>query len=110
MSSHRADGTTTGADIALPYRAPYDWAALHGFLAARAIPGIETAEPGVYARTIAIDGRHGSFDVRASEEGWALTATIRIEDSRAIPGIAERLRRLFDCDADPQGIGGRLRA
>ena len=26
----------------LPYRAPYDWDAMIGFLAARAIPGVES--------------------------------------------------------------------
>ncbi|WP_375466066.1 DNA-3-methyladenine glycosylase family protein [uncultured Methylobacterium sp.] len=91
--------------VDLSYRPPYDWAAIHGFLAARAIPGIEAAAPG-YARTVAIDGRHGTVAV-ALEAGDRLRATIRA-DAAALPEIVARLRRVFDCAADPAAIGAGL--
>ena len=38
-------------------------AAMIGFLAARAIPGVEIAEPDRYRRTIELNGCHGTIDV-----------------------------------------------
>ena len=59
----------------LPVRAPYDWAGIRAFLAARAIPGVESADPtGPYARTILIAGRPGRVTV--VPEGDALRATV----------------------------------
>ena len=41
------------------YRPPYDWESLIEFLAARAIPGVETVTPEEYRRNISLDGMHG---------------------------------------------------
>ncbi|MCE4224623.1 DNA-3-methyladenine glycosylase 2 family protein [Methylobacterium sp. C25] len=94
--------------VTLPYRAPYDWQALLDFLAARAIPGIERAGQGVYARTISIEGRHGTVTVRHAPEGEALRAELRFPEARQEPVIAARLRHLFDLDVDPAEIRARL--
>src|SRR3984885_11616598 len=45
----------------LGYRPPYDWNSLIAFLAARAIPGVETVTPGEYRRTIGLDGLSGEI-------------------------------------------------
>src|ERR1700733_1391016 len=42
-------------------RPPYDWNSLIAFLAARAIPGVETVTPGEYRRTIGLDGLSGEI-------------------------------------------------
>src|ERR1700742_4554484 len=49
--------------LVLSYRPPYDWDALIGFLAARAIPGVEAVGPDRYARAIALDGALGTLAV-----------------------------------------------
>jgi AraC family transcriptional regulator of adaptative response / DNA-3-methyladenine glycosylase II len=85
----------------LTYRAPYDWDAMLAFLAARAIPGIESVEHGRYRRTIALDGRCGSIDVGF---GDSLEVKIDFPDSHAAPAILDRVRRIFDTDADPAAI------
>ncbi|GLS44733.1 DNA-3-methyladenine glycosylase family protein [Methylobacterium brachythecii] len=94
--------------VTLPYRAPYDWEALHGFLAARAIPGVERAETGLYARTVSVEGWHGTVDIRPSSEGESLAAEIRFSNAGSIPAIAARLRHLFDLDIDPLTVGARF--
>ena len=38
----------------MPYRPPYDWGALIGFLEPRATPGVESVDDTSYRRTIAI--------------------------------------------------------
>lgn len=95
-------------NLLLRFRPPYDWPALHGFLAARAIPGVEAAGPGFYARSLRLEGQSGTVRVSPAPEGDALVAAIRFPDSEAIPEIGARLRRLFDLDADPRVIGAQL--
>ncbi|MDQ0448152.1 DNA-3-methyladenine glycosylase family protein [Methylobacterium aerolatum] len=91
----------------LPVRAPYDWAGIRAFLAARAIPGVESADPtGPYARTILIAGRPGRVTV--VPEGDALRATVEGVAPVDLPEVEARLRRQFDCDADPAAIGAGL--
>ena len=93
-----------GFSLRLAYRAPYDWAAIRAFLAKRAIPGVESADPGdlAYRRTVSVMGRHGFLTVRPGD--GCLHAALRGIEAVEAPAIAGRLRRLFDCDADPAGI------
>ena len=94
--------------LLLPYRAPYDWPAMIGFLAARAIPGVEVAANGVYRRSIALGGATGTVEVAPAPHRDALRATIRFPLLRALPGIIGRLRGLFDLAADPVVIADAL--
>ncbi|MEJ1976204.1 MAG: AlkA N-terminal domain-containing protein [Acetobacteraceae bacterium] len=115
-SSLRRAGAASAAvgsaiTLTLPYKPPYDWAAMVGFLAARAIPGVEQVEPGLYARTIAIGGAHGTLAVRPAgprEAANALVATIRFPVITALPAIVERIRQIFDLRADPAVIAAHL--
>lgn len=89
--------------LRLPYRPPYDWAAIRAFLARRAIPGVETTDPAAsYARTIRVAGRHGTLTV-APGAGF-LDVVLRGVEAGHADAVAERLRRLFDCDADPGAV------
>lgn len=92
----------------IAYRPPYDWEALLAFLAARAIPGVEKIDGDRYQRTIAIDGKAGSFTVRQATDGPALILDVQFGDSQALLMIVERVRRMFDVGADPAVIAGQL--
>jgi AraC family transcriptional regulator of adaptative response / DNA-3-methyladenine glycosylase II len=94
--------------VKLGYRAPYDWDRIIAFLAARAVDGVEVAEPGRYARTIEFGGAFGSVSVVPGR--GVLLATIRFPDVRSLLAIVARLRRLFDLDADVAAIGEHLAA
>ncbi len=61
---------------------------------------------GPYRRTIAVDGRHASLTVAPGGDG--LVATIVGLDPSSASTVGVRLRRLFDCDADPGTIADRL--
>lgn len=96
-----------GTILRLPYHPPYDWAGIRAFLAARAIRGVEAPGlDGPYARTIAVDGRHGSLTVAPGADG--LVATVFGIDPASGPAVQARLRRLFDCDAVPNIIADLL--
>jgi AraC family transcriptional regulator of adaptative response / DNA-3-methyladenine glycosylase II len=96
-----------GITVRLPYRAPYDWNAMIGFLAARAIPGVETVTPKRYARTLAVDGAVGLVTVSPGP-GDFLVAEIRFPKVQALPAVIARIRRVFDLTADPGLIGAHL--
>lgn len=105
----RATNTPASAiSLTLPYRPPYDWSAMIGFLAARAIPGVEQVRPDGYARSIALGGAQGTVVIRPAEQQNALAATIRFPLIERLPAIVERIRRLFDLGADPAVIGAHL--
>lgn len=93
--------------LRLAYRPPYDWPALIGFLAPRAIPGVEHVGPEHYTRSIALDGAAGSITVRPTT-GNALAAEIRFPNLAALPRIVARIRRLFDLGANPEAIAAHL--
>jgi AraC family transcriptional regulator, regulatory protein of adaptative response / DNA-3-methyladenine glycosylase II len=91
----------------LAYRPPYDWDGVLSFLAARAIPGVESVEASHYRRTISIGGQQGAIDV-SPVAGTAIGLEVRFPDPRALLAIVERVRRLFDLGADPAVIGEHL--
>jgi len=108
LSSSSPAGTGAAITVRLSYAPPYDWPAMIGFLAARAIPGIEIVEAERYRRTIELDGQHGTIDVSPIAGMHAVAATIRFPNVRALPSIIGRIRRLFDLTADIRTIATHL--
>ncbi len=102
-----ASAAAGGVTVRLPYRAPYDWKAMIDFLAARAIPGVETVAARRYARTLTIDGAVGVVTVSPGK-GDFLVAEVRLSKVQALPSVIARIRRLFDLAADPGLIGAHL--
>ncbi len=85
--------------LSLAYAPPYDWEAMLGFLAARAVAGMETVVEGVYSRSIGLNGVHGTVSIW-QEAVDALQVELSFTDPAAVPEIVIRLRRMFDLDAD----------
>ena len=89
----------------LTYRPPLDWDALLGFLAPRAIPGVEEVRDGCYRRTLMADGRPSLLEV----EPRPRTCSVEVRLTYADPArVAYRVRRLMDLDAEPALIDGHL--
>jgi AraC family transcriptional regulator of adaptative response / DNA-3-methyladenine glycosylase II len=93
--------------VRLAYRPPYDWDAMFSFLAARAIPGVETVSGSVYRRTIAIGENSGVISVKPADKN-RVDVRVRFPDMAALPQIIARVRRVFDLAADPDTIGAHL--
>lgn len=96
--------------LMLGYRPPYDWHSILSFLDARAIPGIDHCQGGTYTRTIEISGRHGILSVRNDAAKHTLLAELRIGEIVNLLPIVQRLRILFDLDADPDAANDVLSA
>ena len=98
-----------GITLMLPYAPPYDWEAMIGFLAARAITGIETVDADRrYRRSIALDGAQGTISVEPDGRAPALRVTIRFPRIASLAAIVRRVRRIFDLSADPLAIAQDL--
>ncbi len=95
-------------EFALRFRPPFDWPALCGFFAQRAIPGVEHVSDGTYSRTIRISDQVGSIEVRQAPNGAELLLRINFPDASKLLAICSRVRRMFDLDADPLTIDGHL--
>jgi AraC family transcriptional regulator, regulatory protein of adaptative response / DNA-3-methyladenine glycosylase II len=93
----------------LSYRPPYNWTSILAFLAPRAIPGVEAVEAGTYRRSISLHGNAGYFEVSLDEKSDALAVRVLFEDCRSLFFIIERIRAMFDLNADWVVIGRTLR-
>jgi AraC family transcriptional regulator, regulatory protein of adaptative response / DNA-3-methyladenine glycosylase II len=93
----------------LRFRPPYDWNGMLSFLSARAIPGVEIVEAGVYRRSISLNGNHGSFEVSLDETNHTLIVRVQFGDPRSLFFITERIRAMFDLNADWSTIVGSLK-
>ncbi|WP_079725133.1 DNA-3-methyladenine glycosylase 2 family protein [Pseudoxanthomonas indica] len=97
--------------LRLPYRPPYDFAAMLDFLRGRALPGVERVDTDSYARVIGDAGAPGWLRVSRWDDG-AQAHALKLELHGASPArmleIVGRLRRMFDLDADPEVIAGAL--
>jgi AraC family transcriptional regulator, regulatory protein of adaptative response / DNA-3-methyladenine glycosylase II len=100
-----APGTVT---LRLPYREPFDATGLTGFLAARAVAGVEHWDGTTYRRTLRLD--HGTGTVALRPDAGQVACTLRLADLRDLGTAVARCRRLLDLDADPVAIDEALSA
>jgi AraC family transcriptional regulator of adaptative response / DNA-3-methyladenine glycosylase II len=94
----------------LRYRPPYNWAGMLRFLAARATPGVESVEDGHYRRSISLNGSDGYVDLSLNEDDDGLVARVQFGDPRSLFLIVERLRAMFDLNADWAAIAPSLKS
>jgi len=95
--------------LRMGYRPPYDFTAMLDFLRGRALPGVELVDERSYARVVGPATSPGWLRVSAWPEGeHALKLELRGVDSAQLLSIVNRLRRMFDLDADPHAIASAL--
>ncbi|WP_028658966.1 DNA-3-methyladenine glycosylase 2 [Nocardioides insulae] len=107
----RSDDAPDGSLVMrLAVRTPFAGQALLSFLRDHAVPGLETAGDGWYARTIDLPHGPGVLrldlgdDLRQGETGF-VRATFRLTDLSDTTAAVERARRLLDADCDPTAVG-----
>ena len=89
-----------------------------GFLAARAIPGVEEVRDGRYRRTIQLPNGTGILSLGPLGPGPVMRrpgpgyvdCELQLEDLRDLTAAVQRCRRLLDLDADPEAVTGYLSA
>jgi AraC family transcriptional regulator of adaptative response / DNA-3-methyladenine glycosylase II len=96
--------------LRLSFRPPYDWAHVHGFLAKRALPGVERVDERGYARTLAIGSGYATVCVRRLQGEDALELRVRGAAPASLFEISSTARQVFDLAADPARIFAILSA
>ncbi|MDR3636029.1 MAG: bifunctional DNA-binding transcriptional regulator/O6-methylguanine-DNA methyltransferase Ada [Isosphaeraceae bacterium] len=96
--------------LALPYTPPLDWLLLLRHLQGRATAGVEQVYDGVYMRSVEVAGDTGLLTVSHHPTESRLEVTIRGAAARHAPELAERVRAVFDLDADLASVHAVLGA
>ncbi len=91
-----ADG---GLPLRIGFAGALGWEAALGFLAARAISGIEHVSGGVYRRTIVVEGDPGALEIRRGGHD-DLVLTAHLPHWNGLIHVVEQVRRLFNLDVD----------
>jgi AraC family transcriptional regulator of adaptative response / DNA-3-methyladenine glycosylase II len=92
----------------LSFRPHYDWQSILELLAAQATPGVEVIREGYYRRSILLQENRGYLEVSLGANGNALGVRIQFRDPRSLFPIIERVRGMFDLDADWSTIARTL--
>ena len=110
---HASLGQDAGLLMRLPYRPPLDWGTMLRFLTPRATPGVEIVHHDSYNRTIDADGTAGTIEVWQEATPHAgtphLLLRVQLGSYGRLIHVVERVRRMFDLDADPWCIANHLR-
>ncbi|MGY3875913.1 AlkA N-terminal domain-containing protein [Aeromonas enteropelogenes] len=93
--------------LQLPYRPPFDVAAMLAFYRLRAIPGLERVDGEVYERRHSVGDQSGLVRITQGK-GHSLTLTVQDLPPAALPDLLYRVHRMWDLDADMQRIGEQL--
>ncbi|MFI1440802.1 bifunctional transcriptional activator/DNA repair enzyme AdaA [Streptomyces fructofermentans] len=119
-AARRTAAASAGIPLRLAHRGPYRAEAVFDLLAAEAVAGVEevAGAPGArtYRRTLRLPYGTGIAAVRerrpgaAARDGGWLDARLHLTDLRDLTTAVQRLRRLFDLDADPYAVDERLGA
>jgi AraC family transcriptional regulator of adaptative response / DNA-3-methyladenine glycosylase II len=114
MKKDAAAASSDALHFELSFRPPYDWPAVSGFLAARAIAGVEAVEGGVYRRTarVFVDGepKVGWIEVAPSPKKPALRVTVSATLAKALPPVLSRVKALMDLACNPVEVAQALGA
>jgi AraC family transcriptional regulator, regulatory protein of adaptative response / DNA-3-methyladenine glycosylase II len=96
--------------LRLAHRRPYAAGPLLGFLAARAVPGVEEVTAGTYRRSVRLPHAEGVLALTPLPDDGHVRARLRLGDQRDLAAAVQRCRRLFDLDADPEAVADVLGA
>ncbi|QFU74702.1 DNA-3-methyladenine glycosylase 2 family protein [Halioglobus maricola] len=96
-----ADGTIT---LQLQYRPPYDWHGVIDFFAHHEITAIEHVSANSFRRHFLSCGKPAWLEVRPVKNRPALALTVDLPDHRELRSLVQRVRRMFDLDANPDII------
>lgn len=106
-------GDDGGLTLRLSFRPPFATTALMGFLATRAVPGMESVDGGTYRRSLRVAGPDGgSRGVVVAVTPHPSEPHVRLEvvvdEPPQLGPVVQAVRRLFDLDADAAAIDEAL--
>ncbi|MFB9803556.1 AlkA N-terminal domain-containing protein [Streptomonospora salina] len=100
-------GTVT---LRLPLRPPIDLDHLFGFLATRAVPGVEEAADGGFRRVLALPHGSGVVHISRGDTDDHVWCRLCLDLLKDLGTAVQRCRRLLDLDTDPHAVADALGA
>ncbi len=94
--------------VRLACRQPFAGDDLFAFLAARAVPGVESVQPSGYIRSLRLSKGNGVVSVTITD--GAVTCALSLDDIADVQAAVQRTRRMLDLDNDPSLIDDHLGA
>ncbi|MHA6493614.1 DNA-3-methyladenine glycosylase family protein [Pseudomonas borbori] len=94
--------------VVLAYQPPWSWQQFHAHYALRALPGMERLSTDSYCRSFQLDGVSGWFCVQPMQQQNALLLHHSSSASACLPALIQRVRRMFDLDAEPLRIAAHF--
>ncbi|EAT0447900.1 DNA-3-methyladenine glycosylase 2 [Salmonella enterica subsp. enterica] len=92
----------------LSWQPPYDWSWMLGFLAARAVDGVETVGEGFYARSLVVGEHRGLVSVRPHLPTHTVQVSVSAGLLPVAPACLAKVSRLFDLDCQPAQVAAVL--
>ncbi|SUG82687.1 3-methyl-adenine DNA glycosylase [Salmonella enterica subsp. enterica] len=80
----------------LSWQPPYDWSWMLGFLAARAVDGVETVGEGFYARSLVVGEHRGLISVSPHLPTHTVQVSVSAGLLPVAPACLAKVSRLFD--------------
>jgi AraC family transcriptional regulator, regulatory protein of adaptative response / DNA-3-methyladenine glycosylase II len=94
--------------IDLRFQEPFDWDGILAFLRYRAVPGLELADHTTYTRSVSLESGSDLISIRKEPTSSALRLSAGSTSTKTTPFLINKIRRLFDLDANPNGFFGSL--
>ena len=98
----------TSPAILLSYQPPWRWQQFHDHFALRALADVEQLSADRYCRSFQLDGVNGWFSVEPMEAQNAMLLRHSHSANACLPALTQRVRRMFDLDADPLRIAAHF--
>lgn len=99
-----------GLVLRLVHREPFAWDPLLAFLAVRAVPGVEAADPGCCRRVVSTAHGPAVVAVEPAPGAGHVVARLTLPDLADLTAVVTALRTLLDLDADPAAVDAVLAA
>ena len=100
----RAPGDEAPISLQLHYRPPYDWRGVIAFFAHHEVAGVESVGEHHYRRNFSCHGEPAWLEIGPDKNRDALCLTLQLPDHRQLQPTVNRIRRMFDLDANPTAI------
>ena len=106
----RAGSADSGIALQLRYRPPYDWGGVLSFFDRHAVHGVECVESNTYHRTVLTDAGPGTLRLSHLPTRQALRLELDVPSGTPLLPLVNRVRRMFDLNANPAAISAVLGA
>lgn len=88
----------------LEYNPPYDWKWMFGFLAGRAVSGVEIVTDEYYCRSFALGKYQGLVTLEPDEKACQLKVTLSAGLEPVADEVLQKVKQLLDFDCQPHTI------